>query len=666
MRGPEHAVSRDEEQTTAVRMRGITLRSILIGLVLTIVHTVWVIYEEEALLHINAPTIMIPVQTVIGLLFLILISNSVLKKIRPSWMFSPAEMMVIFVMTTFAAIVVSSKFLVYLFPSLLWPSYVPADFEGYNKFTQFLPTYFIPQNKDVIHDFFVGGHQFWYFFKPEIFKHWVGPMAFWGIFIFLLLWTPLCMSSVLRRQWVDSEKIQFPIVDLPLMMVKENTVTSLFSNKLLLGGFSVTFAILSLNYLSSLYPSIPHIPMAETDIAAKLFVTPPFTSVGPMLTVWWPYAIGLCYLIPLDVSFSCWFFYFLFRILIVLTTAVGWRTADPGLSSAQFPYFEHLSEGAWLGMFMVVMWSARGFLGQIRRMLRSNEPIPGEENEPISYRAAVYGAIAGFALLVLIAVVSGMRVHIALIAFTLYFLAIVVMTRMYAQIALPLFCMAFFSFTSWTTSFTGLSGMTGRDSTILTSFYWFDRTYETLPMGHQMESMVFADRLNQSKRLMFRVVLISMIVGIIVGMLTLLQLYYDRGASSASMSADPVWFGSAAWGRLKAWSAGPQSVQFATILKMGVSMVIVILLAVARNTWFGFPLHPIGYLFASSFALEWGMWNIIFVTWLIKWLVVKYGGLHLYRKSLPLFFGLALGDAVAHLAWGIAMGLIGAKGATPY
>lgn len=102
------------------------------------------------------------------------------------------------------------------------------------------------------------------------------------------------------------------------------------------------------------------------------------------------------------------------------------------------------------------------------------------------------------------------------------------------------------------------------------------------------------------------------------------------------------------------------------MLKMGVSALIVILLAFARNTWFGFPLHPIGYLFASSFALEWGMWNIIFVTWLIKAVVVKYGGLRVYRQSLPLFFGLALGDAVAHLVWGIALGVLGVKGASPY
>jgi hypothetical protein len=91
-----------------------------------------------------------------------------------------------------------------------------------------------------------------------------------------------------------------------------------------------------------------------------------------------------------------------------------------------------------------------------------------------------------------------------------------------------------------------------------------------------------------------------------------------------------------------------------------------ILLTHARWLWFGFPLHPIGYLFASSFALEWGMWNVVFVTWLIKALVVRYGGLHLYRRTIPFFLGMALGDCVTQFAWGVGLSLTGARGASPY
>src|SRR5690348_14403467 len=88
---------------------GITRRSIVLGLTFTVVHTCWVIYEELALLHIGAPTLFTLVQTVIGLLFVLMLANSVLKRFAPRWVLSSAEMMVIFTMTTLGAIITASK-----------------------------------------------------------------------------------------------------------------------------------------------------------------------------------------------------------------------------------------------------------------------------------------------------------------------------------------------------------------------------------------------------------------------------------------------------------------------------------------------------------------------------------------------------------------------------
>lgn len=648
-----------------VPVRGISARSVLLGLVLTVVHTCWVIYEELALLHIGAPTLFTLVQTVIGILFALLVTNSLLLRVRPQWVLSPAELIVIFVMTTFGAIVSASKLLHYLFPTLLWPTYQPG-LSGGAATAGYLPAFFAPQNPGLVRDFFLGKQTFWAFFRPEILLPWLPAMAFWGIFLFLLLWTMLCLSSLVRRQWIDQERIPFPIIELPLMMARANNAGTLFANRGMLLGFGITCVLLSVNYLSSLYPSIPGLKMAEYDIGAQMFVSSPWSSVNPLLTVWWPYAIGLCYLIPLDVSFSCWFFFLFIRLLVVLATAMGWRDPGSAQNTAQFPYFGNLAEGAWLGMFAVMAWNSRALPRQLWNAFRGRGKIPGEETEAIPYRMALLGAILGFAALVGIGIAAGMRPQVALLAFALYFIAIVVMTRMYAQVSLPMFCMAFFSFTSWTTTFTGTLGLTRPEGATLSSFYWFDRTYEQLPMGHHLESLVLADRLKQSKRRMVGVILLASVVGIVVGMFTLLQIFYDRGAATAQVGTDPVWLAGAAWARYTSWMDSPKPVEMAVLLRTAFSAGVVVLLTVARNAWFGFPLHPIGYLFASSFALEWGMWNVIFVTWLVKALVVRYGGLRAYRGSVPFFLGLALGDAVTHFVWGIGLGVIGARGASPY
>jgi hypothetical protein len=643
----------------------ITHRSLLLGLVLTIAHTCWLIYEELALLHIGTPTYFVLVQTVVGLLFTLLLINSVLRRFAPRWVLSPAEMMVIFTMTTLGAIITASKLLHYLFPTVLWPAYKP-ELTGGEVTRMSLPHYCLPQDPELVRRFFIGTQDFWAFFRPAILKAWLLPMAFWGIFFFLLLWTMLCLSSMVRRPWVDQERVPFPILELPVMMTRANDAGSLFTHRWLMLGFVLTSALLSLNYLSSMNPLVPGIKLSERDIGSEFIVSPPWSSVNPLLTVWWPYAIGLCYLIPLDVSFSCWFFFLLIRLLVVGLTALGWREQGSAHNLNQFPYFANAAEGAWLGMFLVVLWNARGFLGRLYRAIWRGEKMPEEDTEAISYRAAFWGAAVGFMLLVACGMLMGMRLHVAVLAFTLYFVAIVVMTRMYAQVSLPVFCMAFFSFTSWTTSFTGTGGLTRAEATALTTYYWFDRTHEQLPMAHHLEALVFADRLKQSRKAMFRVLLLSIVVGIVVGIPTLLQIFYDRGAASARVQNDGVWLANVAWTRYTDWTSNSKPIQAQTIARTAISAAIVLALSYARNAWIGFPLHPIGYLFASSYGLEWGMWNVIFVTWLIKALVVRYGGLRLYRASMPFFLGLALGDAVTQFFWGVGLSLAGARGASPY
>lgn len=651
---------------TPTATRGITIRSVIIGFVIAVCHTCWIVYEETALGHFGVSfTTFMLVQSAVAILFLIMIANSVLKRTIRSWMLAPAEMMVIFTMVTLSAIISGFDLLQNLFPVLLWPRYYGTPTDGYDSFFAYLPSWFSPANDHVIKQFFTGSQDFWGFFRPEVFRAWIVPMCFWGGFLFLLAFTMLCLSSILRRQWIDREKLTFPIIELPVTMARENTAGYFLRNKLLLIGFALTAGLLSMNYLSGIYPTVPGVRLNLTNIGRTAFVNPPFSGMNPVYVAWWPYAIGLCYLIPLDISFSCWFFYVFIRLSAAFGTAMGWREPNAGFAATQFPYYQNLTSGAWIGMFVVVMWSARGHLAQVWRVAIGRERMPDDGKEPMSYRTSVIGAALGFALLVLIAVVSGLRPHIALLFFTVYFLAIVVMTRIYAQIAVPLFELAFLNTTNLMTGFTGTGALSRQDAAILTNFHWFNRTYRQHPMGHELESIAFAERLDQSTRPMPWIILIAIVTGIVVGMLTTLQIYYDRGAASAKVLGAQVGVGWEAWNQLSQWTASPGPPRAVTVGTILTSAGIIFALAAARNVWFAFPLHPIGYAFACSYAMEY-IWAVVFITWLIKTVVVRYGGLKLYRQSLPFFFGLVLGDAVTQVVWGLVMSALGQQGASPY
>lgn len=644
---------------------GITARSVILGLVLSVCHTAWIIYQESLFLRLGMSfTSFMLIHGAIAILFALMLINSVLKRTVRKWMFTPTEMMVIFCMTTLSAIISGGDLLQNLMPNLLWPYNYAAPTDLCNRLFAHVPHFFIPRDPLIIKEFFTGSHDFWRFFRPDVLRAWAVPLVFWGGFLFLLAFTMLCLTSVLRRQWIDSEKLTFPIIELPLTMAKSQTLGEMFRNPLLLLGFGGTAALLSVNCLSAVYPSIPGFNLNIVNIGASMFTQAPLSGMNPIFVAWWPMAIGLCYLIPLDISFSCWFFYVFIRLAMAFATAQGWRDPWAGLWSDQFPWFRDITSGAWIGMFATVMYSARTHLARVWRAAMVNEKMSGEANEPMSYRTAVFGALIGFVLLVTATVVAGVRPHLAVLFFTLYFLAIVVMTRIYAQISVPIFELAYLNTTVLMTGLTGTAALTPRDATVLGHFHWFNRTFRQHPMGHEMETYAFAEKLGKPPRSVTGVILLALVSGIVVGLLTTMQMYYRFGSPMGGFPS-PMGAGSEGWSMMTKWATSPHPPMATTVGSMVVSAGIVLALAFARNAWFGFPLHPIGYAFASSYAMEY-IWAVVLLTWLIKTLVVRYGGLKLYRRSLPFFFGMILADCVVQLTWGVITTALHMNTAGPY
>ncbi len=67
----------------------------------------------------------------------------------------------------------------------------------------------------------------------------------------------------------------------------------------------------------------------------------------------------------------------------------------------------------------------------------------------------------------------------------------------------------------------------------------------------------------------------------------------------------------------------------------------------------GFAASPIGWAMLV-------IWFSIFLGWLSKFIILKAGGLKLYRRARPLFLGLILGDCIMGGIWTI-IGLIVGK-----
>ena len=139
-------------------------------------------------------------------------------------------------------------------------------------------------------------------YRAQTLRAWLVPVCAWTVFVTLLLFTAQCVNVLVRRQWADWERLTFPIVWLPLAMTEGGTGTAFFANRLMWSGFAAAAGISLWNGLAFLCPSLPALPIGTVDL--KPFLTAkPWDAIDWLPLTFYPLAIGLGYLLPLDLLF---------------------------------------------------------------------------------------------------------------------------------------------------------------------------------------------------------------------------------------------------------------------------------------------------------------------------------------------------------------------------
>ena len=88
------------------------------------------------------------------------------------------------------------------------------------------------------------------------------------------------------------------------------------------------------------------------------------------------------------------------------------------------------------------------------------------------------------------------------------------------------------------------------------------------------------------------------------------------------------------------------------IVTIIVGTVFAIFLGAMRLRFWWWPFHPIGYIAANCWGMQW-YYMPFFLGWAFKSLVIRYGGLRLYRATVPFAIGLIVGDLVNQGIWSI-------------
>ena len=235
------------------------------------------------------------------------------------------------------------------------------------------------------------------------------------------------MNAIIRKQWTENEKLSYPVIQLPLELARGGT--GLLSNRGLWAGFIITGGIDIINGLHGLFPVFPSFKIVYDP--ASLFTAKPWNAIGWTPVAVYPFVIGLVYFLPVNLSFSAWFFHLFWKAELIFRRAIGvWDT--PG------PYRSYQTSGAWMVLTILALWGCRKYLRQVLGWgIRGNPPEGAEANEPMRYRTALVGMVAGTSILVLAMYYTGMSVGIAALFLLIYFLYMIAIARIRAETGPP-------------------------------------------------------------------------------------------------------------------------------------------------------------------------------------------------------------------------------------
>jgi len=607
----------------------VTWRSVGLGVVLIPVNAYWVVQMEIIRYSAHPTTVSLFFNAVFSLLVVVLL-NFGLRRLRPRWALARGELLVVYTMVCIGSCLAGHDWSQVLVPMLSWPyRFATPENRWESLFLHALPRWLMVSDKKAIAGYYEGNSSL---YQPEILRVWMLPTLAWCGFMVALGGAMLCLNAILRKQWIERERLTYPIIQLPLELA--DPAGSLFRQKLFWGGFALTAAIDTLNSIAFWDPAVPHIRIEHFDLQPYL-ATRPWNAIGWTPVSFYPFLIGVGLLMPSDFLFSCWFFYLFWKGERILAAAFGWDR------NAQFPYIAQQGVGAYLVFFIFALWVGRGYLKQVWQAVWGRPAGLSEQGEPLPYRWAAVGLAICFAVLVWYGHEMGLPIWLGGVVFVIYYALAIAITRMRAEFGTPVHDLHFTGPDQVLPLAAGSSAFSLQELTAFSLFFWFNRAYRCHPMPHQLEGFKLAERTHTFPRRWFWMLALALPVGAVASFWAMLHLNYDFGALAKSRGS----FGSEAYDRLASWLQNPTDPEWPVVWAILVGFLSAGFLQFMRLRRAGWAFHPLGFAVSGSWEMNL-VWMPLLIAWVLKALLLRYGGLKVFRRALPFFFGMIMGQFV--------------------
>jgi len=632
--------------------RGLTLRAVLIGLgavvALGLLEPINQGVFENTMLIGNQ----LPVGAVFFATFLVLVVNPALSllarrrpmRIRP---LSPAELVVITTAMLSACAVIWSGFHRLWSHLLVAPFYYLQSNPRWAPLVDSLPSWLVPstdpENREIVYAFFAGG-------STVPWGPWCLTALSWAPFVLAFFVGCFFMVALFRRQWEEAERLSFPLATIAMEMLRPpppgRLLNDLFRSRLFWWSLAIVVCFQMLYGLHACFPAFPEV-VFKYDLNSA-FETPPWRYLPPWIKAKDAFfiAIGVAFFLSTEMSFSLWS-----TVIILAVVEMLGKTY-------QYPIHERFNDhqvGAYLVYALVILWVGRGHLKRVFGSIwRKGDRGAGDDH--VSERTAAVGFLVCFAIAAVWLKAAGLPLGLAvLVAMMVYMLALVV-GRVVAESGLLFVQYGCFPARIAESCLGSL--LTPATHTLIQ----FTTAAPTLdardsPAPFAFNSARMADGVQHlRRRRLFVVWIAALVIGLLVAGATQLSVVYRRGALLTDEFA----------GRFAPQILYNSSADFAEFLQQSPEKIseearrhfqdvsvgggIVLALCFLRYRFLAWPLHPIGFIVANSYPLR-VFWLSIMIGWLCKTLVMRLGGVPVYRKLAPVFMAMIVGTAFSSVFW---------------
>lgn len=556
-------------------------------------------------------------------IFFITLFNYLFKRLFKKRGLTPSELIIIYIMMIISCSIPTMGLTLYLIPLISGIKYYSNPQNEWDKIIlPYIRKNLIVTDENAIKWFFEGLP------KGERipFEVWLKPLSLWILFILVLYLSMIFIMTILHKEWSENEKLNYPMTKAPIELINSEK-TNIYKNGLFWFGFSIPFLIGFINGLHFYFPNIPQILLVKNVPIFRRTLSLSFRISFPM--------VGFAYFINSSLAFSLWFFCLLTTIEQGFFNITGFGSQEFLPYNSDRPLLGWQSLGSLIIIVLYELWISRKNLLKIIRMK--------EENEIIPPKISLYGLIICLLFIYFWLLYSGISPFPTILFIFFAFLIYIGITRAIcegglsatrAPVIAPVIVNSFLGSKNL-----GPSSLSGLGLTFV-----YSSDVRTFVMASTANGLKIAEELKGRKRIILWAIIISIIITLLSSIWITILLCYKYGG----INANQWFFINGPQYPLKYIAdkiKNPKGPDWLYIGFTGIGASFTIFLFILRTKFLNFPFHPIGFAF-STIMLTNNLWFSIFISWFLKFFILRYGGAKIYEKFKPIFIGLIVGQFV--------------------